>query len=405
MVNTSLLSLVLLATSVTVFTQALKLTTDNPLYSPLNPKKVYAAAGNAGALQNGWYPDYTTPDTGKWVWTTSSDRTGWASGFFPSMLYLMAERERLCPGTAPNVDWTSLARSWSTPLLKLQTQNTLESAIGMAAIPFQHELDINPNNATARAAVLNFADTLARRFDSGVGAIRSWEPSGKDNVFSVSIDEMMNIQVLMAAHRLTQNNTLKVIATTHADTTIKNHLRSDGGSYHFIDYNATTGAIIDRKFSDKYSWARGQAWALLGFLDLYEQTKIEEYLATSRNLASYIANTLPANKIMPWNLNSTNKEPADSSAAMIASYAFARFSYLDNVKNLDKYWNEAAGNILTLNGRDAWKRAAKWESLLANGTMDNSSNPPNKETGTVWGDYYWLQMGNFILKNKWLKCE
>jgi hypothetical protein len=39
---------------------------------------------------------------------------------------------------------------------------------------------------------------------------------------------MNNISGLMAAYELTHNETLKTIATAHADKTIKYHLRADG---------------------------------------------------------------------------------------------------------------------------------------------------------------------------------
>ena len=41
----------------------------------------------------------------------------------------------------------------------------------------------------------------------------------------------------------------------------------------------------------------------------------------------------------------------------------------------------------------AWKPAGEWDSILANGTVNNAANPPNKETGTIYGDYYWIQVG------------
>ena len=39
---------------------------------------------------------------------------------------------------------------------------------------------------------------------------------------------MMNLEVLFQSADLTGNTTLRTIATTHADTTMKNHIRDDG---------------------------------------------------------------------------------------------------------------------------------------------------------------------------------
>lgn len=38
----------------------------------------------------------------------------------------------------------------------------------------------------------------------------------------------MNLEVLFHSASLTGNNTLRTIATRHADTTMKNHIRADG---------------------------------------------------------------------------------------------------------------------------------------------------------------------------------
>jgi hypothetical protein len=46
----------------------------------------------------------------------------------------------------------------------------------------------------------------------------------------VIIDNMMNLEVLFQSADLTGNVTLRNIATTHADTTMKNHIRTDGQS-------------------------------------------------------------------------------------------------------------------------------------------------------------------------------
>lgn len=39
---------------------------------------------------------------------------------------------------------------------------------------------------------------------------------------------MMNLEVLFASANLTGNDTLRQIATSHADKTMQNHIRADG---------------------------------------------------------------------------------------------------------------------------------------------------------------------------------
>ncbi len=79
----------------------------------------------------------------------------------------------------------------------------------------------------------------------------------------------MNLEVLFVSADLTGNQTLRDIATSHADTTLKNHIRPDGGTWHVVEYNATTGAVIakftSQGYADSSTWSRGQSWGVYGY--------------------------------------------------------------------------------------------------------------------------------------------
>lgn len=91
--------------------------------------------------------------------------------------------------------------------------------------PFRSPSD--PNNVTARDAVEKFGAALAARFNPVVGCTRSWD-KGDPNNFLVIIDNMMTLDVLFSAADLTGNDKLRQIAISHADKTMKNHVRPDG---------------------------------------------------------------------------------------------------------------------------------------------------------------------------------
>lgn len=75
----------------------------------------------------------------------------------------------------------------------------------------------------------------------------------EENPYQVIIDNMMNLQVFFASYELTGNETLVEMAMSHADKTMVNHIRPDGGSYHVVVYNASTGAVIERITSQGYA--------------------------------------------------------------------------------------------------------------------------------------------------------
>jgi len=89
---------------------------------------------------------------------------------------------------------------------------------------------------------------------------------------------MMNLEVLFVGEALTGNQTFRKIAISHADKTMQNHIRADGVSYsclvspyfvlksficfavgssfHLVQYNSTTGAVISRGTVQGYSDSR-----------------------------------------------------------------------------------------------------------------------------------------------------
>jgi len=153
----------------------------------------------------------------------------------------------------------------------------------------------------------------------------------------------MNLELLFHSANLTGNSTLRQIAISHTDLTMRNHIRGDGeiavnnskllslnsilvlpgSTWHVVDYNETTGRVIRKRtaqgYSDNSTWARGQAWAIYGFAnseaieihfylhlvtmtsyEVYRLTATAEYLETARRLATYFVNNLPQGGIVPW---------------------------------------------------------------------------------------------------------
>ena len=94
--------------------------------------------------------------------------------------------------------------------------------------------------------LINSAKSLSTRFNPKVGCIKSWD-SKKPDEFLVIIDNMMNLELLFWATRITGDSSFYKIAVTHANTTIKNHYRPDYSSWHVINYNSETGAVQQKR--------------------------------------------------------------------------------------------------------------------------------------------------------------
>ncbi|KAG9225913.1 hypothetical protein CCMSSC00406_0006465 [Pleurotus cornucopiae] len=390
---------------------ALATTVPPELFSPLVARKVLATANTLPSPIQ--YPQYTDTTTGNWLLFNSD---AWSSGFFPSTLYEMHRRQKLCGHKhgVGGVDWLQLGRTWSTG--EIPSKRTIGTSHDVG-FPFIEELKINPRNETARTAVKIFATALAKRFNAKVGCTRNEDSPGPN--FQVIIDYMVDLEVLFVAEEITGNHTLRDIAIKHADTTIANHIRPDGRRHNLIakgisvDFILRNGPPKDSLMTGTESqsspddmivlipvlystWSRGQAWGIYGYANMHLRTNFPRYLKTARRLATYFVSNIPSDGIVPWDFNAPTipaPRPADSSAATIAVNALLLLSQRElTVGNSTgaRFWRKSALFILRDITNLAWR--PEWESLLSNGTMNFPAN--NTLTGIVYGDYYFIRAGN-----------
>ncbi|KAI0035034.1 d-4,5 unsaturated-glucuronyl hydrolase-like protein [Vararia minispora EC-137] len=354
------------------------------------------------------WPEYTSPTTGVWQYFGLPT---WTSGFFPATFYALHERSILCPRLGLDEKaWLSRGRASSTGELPLLNRSGLDHDVGFMSYPFMDEIRMNPANKTAAQAVIGLGADLASLFNPVVGCTRSWinKPGVDPTVFQVIIDNMMNLELLFAAEALTGNRTLRDIAVSHADTTIKHHFRDDGSTFHLVEYNSTNGAVIERVTSQGYAdwsaWSRGQSWAIFGYANMFKHTGFQRYLDTARHASSYwIANT-PATGIIPWDFNApSGPYIADTSAAMIAANGFLLLAQGEHaVGNVTgaAFYQRYAMNLVNTHSTAFWR--PQWQSLLSNGTVNAPAN--NNLTGIVYGDYFFVRAGNEMVKQGLVSC-
>jgi hypothetical protein len=241
------------------------------------------------------------------------------------------------------------------------------------------------------------AKSLSTRFNPKVGAIKSWDSKPSD--FLVIIDNMMNLELLFWATKVTGDSSYYKTAVTHANTTIKNHFRPDYSSYHVINYNAETGAVQERKtaqgYADASAWARGQAWGLYGYTVMYRETKDKKYLDQAQHIADFILNhpNMPADLIPYWDFNAPNIPSAlrDASAGAITAAALLELCRYTNKEKGKKYFTSAETMLKSLSS--ATYKAAPGTNggfILKHGV---GHLPQNSEVDVplTYGDYYFVE--------------
>lgn len=142
----------------------------------------------------------------------------------------------------------------------------------------------------------------------------------------------MNLDMIFWAAAELKSDELYEIAATHARTTQRSHIREDASTTHLVVFDPKTcpirirSRLTNQGYNDDSTWARGQAWAVAGFAQVYHWTRDPSFLETSRRCADYFITHLPPSRIPPWDFLApagdalSPTQPPDTSAALIAVY-------------------------------------------------------------------------------------
>ena len=254
----------------------------------------------------------------------------WCSGFFAGSLWQMYQytHEQFWRENAVSNTWLVESAKWHRGTHDLGFM--IGGSFGKA-----YQLT---GEQSYRDVMIQAARTLITRFSPKVGCIRSWDHNAKVWKYPVIIDNMMNLEMLFEASKLTGDKRFYNIAVSHANTTMKNHFREDYSSYHVVDYDPQTGKIrmkvTVQGYSDDSFWSRGQAWALYGYTMCYRYTHDQRYLDQAKGVARFLFSlkNMPEDGIFYWDM----KDPAipnvprdASSAALVASALYELRGYVD----------------------------------------------------------------------------
>lgn len=269
---------------------------ENVSYSEKQMQNMLESLGSA-TKEN--YPR-TSDAEGKLKTTSIHD---WTPGFFPGTLWYLYE-------LTGNEQWKTKAEEWTYPL---EQQQFLKSNhdVGFVMYCSYGNAERLASKPDYKEILVQSAKSLCTRYNDTIKATESWDYrkawNGEEWFYPVIIDNMMNLELLCYASKVTNDATYKQIAINHANTTLKNHFREDHSSYHVVDYDMNTGEAIHKQtcqgYSDNSVWSRGQAWAVYGYTMMYRETGNKEYLTAAKNFADYYIKHLPEDLVPYWDFN------------------------------------------------------------------------------------------------------
>lgn len=332
----------------------------------------------------------TIDKMGRMVYIPKDD---WCSGFFAGSLWYLYQ-------LTGDKKWMSQARKYTLDLDSIKYLTWHHDVGFMIGCSYLNGYRVQPDK-NSKNVIIRTAKSLSTRFREKAGVIQSWNvdkgwQSERGWKCPVIIDNMMNLELLFEATRLSGDSTYWKVAVTHANTTLANHFRTDGSCFHVVDYDPATGGVLHQHTAQGYShssgWARGQAWAVYGFTVCYRYTHNKKYLDQAVKTLGYIMQNknLPDDLIPYWDFDAPNipNEPRDAStAACLASALYEMHDYLP-----DNGYAQLADRIMLSLSSPAYRAP-----LGKNGCFllmhSVGSIPHNNEIDVPlnYADYYFLE--------------
>lgn len=337
----------------------------------------------AATVRDG-FPHYADPRTGEWTLSPAGD---WTGGFWVGMLWLGA--------VATDEDrYRRWAREWAERLRGRANSDTAfrgflfyyGAAIG----------DVMLDDPVGREIGLVGARSLATSFNPNARILplgTEAEEAARVGKGETNVDTVQSSALLLWAHRVTGDENLRDVALQHAARHIEFCLREDGSVCQSASFAPSTGELLRRYthkgIRDDSTWARAQAWGIVGWTLAYQWSQEAEFLRAAERAADWWLDHVPEDRIAFWDFDdrarpNTNR---DTSATAITAASLLKLSHLSGSTR----YREAA---------EATLRALVEGYLERNGVLRDGCY--NKRIGLatnhelVWGSYFLFEALNVL---------
>jgi hypothetical protein len=188
---------------------------------------------------------------------------------------------------------------------------------------------------------------------------------------------------------------------THALTTLEQHFRPDGSTFHVVDFDPQTGRVLSRQtnqgLADHSTWARGQAWAIYGCTMLWRETGDARFEAQALRSADFFTQhpSLPADGVPLFDFDAPLLAPdalhRDASAGAIAASALLELSSLISGPASRRYRAYALRVLSTLASPGYRAPPREHGHFLIMHCVGNYPQRDEIDVAINYADYYYLE--------------
>ena len=348
----------------------------------------FAEAQVAATIQR--TPDYFPIYTVAGHWHHSGELwTDWTGGFFAGLMWQFFKR-------TGHAAWRERAEHYSR-LLEHRQHDRKVHDLGFIFLNTYRPWYELAGEERLDAVLVQAGRTLATRFQEKGQFLCSF--IGPESLF---IDIMMNVPIIFYAARQTADADLTRIAEAHCRTTRDTLVRPDGSTAHEGIFDTNTGQFLRQSTHQGLradsNWARGLAWSLYGFSQVYGLSGNEEFLAVAERNADFWLTHLPSDHVPYWDFAADPSAPLpwgpqkDSSAAAIAASGLLDLER--QTRSLDRavaYRQTALAMLDALvDSKYLADSTPRWEGILKHGVYHTAKGLGVDES-VMWGDFFFVE--------------
>jgi unsaturated chondroitin disaccharide hydrolase len=194
------------------------------------------------------------------------------------------------------------------------------------------------HDSAMREMALEGARRLAGSFNERAGLMPLGDAAEEAHTVGAretNIDGVSSSALLLWASQETGERRLRDIAIAHALSHSRLCIREDGSVCQSASFDPRSGELVrsytHKGLSDSSTWARAQAWAMLGYsLAALHEPSCKPLVDTALSVAEWWMDHIPSSRIAYWDFDA---DPAtdpflDTSATAIAAAAMLKLSRL-----------------------------------------------------------------------------
>jgi len=315
--------------------------------------------------------------------------TDWTGGFFAGMMWQFFRRT----GDTP---WRERAEHYSRLLEHRQHDRNVHDLGFIFLNTYRPWFELT-GDARLHDVLITAGRTLALRFREQGQYLCSF--IGPQSLF---IDIMMNVPIIYYAANETGDAELRRVADAHCATTRDRLVRPDGSTAHEGLFDTTTGEFLGQSTHQGLradsNWARGLAWSMYGYSQVYALTGDRQWLDVAERNADFWLTHLPKDHVPYWDFAADLSQPLpwgpqkDSSAGAIAASALLDLErQTDNVDRAVIYRQTALAMLDALTAPEYLaSETPGWEGILKHGVYHTKKNLGVDES-VMWGEYFFVE--------------